>query len=151
MFAMTDKLMEEMKNDICTKWETTDLGEPTKIVGIEITLKECIVTISQQRYIENILKKEGLECVNAMSTPLDQNVPIEPNPEGNKGNQSNAYVRLLGELQFLMNATRPDITYTVNRLAAYMVNPSLQHTTALKRILCYLAGTKSHRIIYGQK
>jgi len=26
-----------MKNDICTKWETTDLGEPSKIIGIEIT------------------------------------------------------------------------------------------------------------------
>jgi hypothetical protein len=143
MFAMTDELMEEMKNNIHTEWETTDLGEPTKIVGIEITLKEHTVTISQQRYIENILKKEGLEHTNAVSTPLDQNVPIEPNPKGNKGNQSNAYARLLGELQFLVNATRPDITYTVNRLAAYTANPSLQHTTALKRILHYLVGTRA--------
>jgi len=34
---MSDLLMEKMKNDICTKWETTDLGEPSKIIGIEIT------------------------------------------------------------------------------------------------------------------
>jgi hypothetical protein len=84
-----------------------------------------------------------------MSILLDQNIPIEPNPEGNKGNRSNAYTKLLGELQFLANVTRPDITFTVNRLVAYMANPSLQHRSALKRVLCYLAGTKSHRITYG--
>jgi hypothetical protein len=47
-----------------------------------------------------------------------------------------------------MNATRPDIAYTVNRLASYTANPSLQHVGVLKRILRYLAGTKAYRIIY---
>jgi hypothetical protein len=40
-------------------------------------------------------------------------------------------------------------TYAVNRLAAYTANPSLQHTGALKRILCYLIGTKSYGITYS--
>ena len=62
--------------------------------------------------------------------------------------RSNSYARLLGELQFLANATRPDITYAVNRLAAYTVNPSLQHTSALKRILRYLSGTRDYGITY---
>jgi hypothetical protein len=84
-----------------------------------------------------------------VSTPLDPNSPLQPNPEGNEGDQSNSFARLLGELQFLANATRPDITFAVNRLAAYTANPSLQHTTALKRILHYLAGTKTYRITYG--
>jgi hypothetical protein len=115
--------------------ETTDLGEPTKIIRIEIALKDQSMTISQQRYIENILEKEGLGHVNAVNTPLDPNVPIEPNPEGNEGSRSNAYTRLLGELQFLANTTRLDITFAVNRLAAFIANPSLQHTSALKRVL----------------
>ena len=37
LFATSDTLMERMKSDICTKWETTDLGEPSKIIRIEIT------------------------------------------------------------------------------------------------------------------
>jgi hypothetical protein len=36
----------------------------------------------------------------------------------------------------------------VNRLAAYTANPSLQHTGALKRILRYLSGTRTHGITY---
>jgi hypothetical protein len=37
LFTMSDTLMEKMKANISTEWETTDLGEPSKIIGIEIT------------------------------------------------------------------------------------------------------------------
>ena len=37
----------------------------------------------------------------------------------------------------------------MNRLASYTANPSLQHTTALKRILRYLSGTRSYGIRYN--
>ena len=52
------------------------------------------------------------------------------------------------ELQFLVNATQPDIAYAVNCLAAYSANSTLQHMSALKRILRYLAGTKDFGITY---
>jgi len=85
-----------------------------------------------------------------MQSPLllDLNVTIEPNPKGNIGDHSNSFARLLGELQYIMNATHPDISYIVNRLTSYTANPSLQHTTALKRILRYLSGTHSYGIVY---
>jgi hypothetical protein len=51
---------------------------------------------------------------NPMAMPMDPNMKVEPNLEGNEGSQSNAYARLLGELQFLANATRPNIGFAVN-------------------------------------
>jgi len=42
----------------------------------------------------------------------------------------------------------PDIAYVVNRLASYTANPSMQHTIALKWILRYLSGTRTHSITY---
>jgi hypothetical protein len=36
----------------------------------------------------------------------------------------------------------------INRLAAYTANPSLQHTSALKRVLRYLIRTKDYGITY---
>jgi len=148
LFATTIRLMNKMKSDIKAKWEVTNLGEPSKIVGIEITMSKDSIAISQRRYIESILKKEGLERANPVGMPLDPNTPLEPNPEGNEGNHSNSFARLLGELQFIANATRPDIAYAVNRLVAYTANPSLQHVGALKRILRYLLGTRDHAIVY---
>ena len=80
--------------------------------------------------------------------PLDPNIKLVPNPEQNEPNRSNSYARLLGELQYISNCTRPDIAYAVNKLATYTANPSLPHYGALKRILQYLAGTKTLGITY---
>jgi len=148
LFAMTIRLMNKMKADIKAKWEVTDLGEPSKIVGIEITIGRDSIAILQSKYIKSILKKEGLEQANPVAMPLDPNALLEPNPEGNIGDRSNLFARLLGELQFIANVTRPDIAYVVNRLASYMANPSIQHVGALKRILWYLSGTKTQGIMY---
>ncbi len=149
LFASAEEAMTDMKSDIRSEWEVTDLGEPAKIVGIEITRKERSITISQERYIETILESEGMQRANPVAMPLDPNETLVPNPDGNEGSRSNSYARLLGELQFLANATRPDIAYAVNRLASYTANPSMQHTSALKRILRYLAGTKAYGITYS--
>jgi len=135
---------------IFSEWEVTDLGEPTKIVGIEITQTKDAITISQKAYLESILQREGLQDMHGSTIPMDPNIKLEPNPDGNPGNRSNSFARLLGELQFLANSTRPDIAFAVNKLAAYTANPSLQHFTALKRILRYLAGTKTFGITYSK-
>jgi hypothetical protein len=50
-----------------------------------------------------------MESANPVATPMDANDKLEPNPDGTKGNHCNSYAQLLGELQFLANATRPDI------------------------------------------
>ena len=77
--------MEKMKNQIKSKWEATDLGEPAKIVGIEIATSNNSITISQEKYIDKILKREGLDDANPISMPMDPNYKIKPNPEGNEG------------------------------------------------------------------
>jgi hypothetical protein len=150
LFASLDATLKSIKAQLCTEWEITDLGEPAKIVGIEITRTRDGIKISQEKYIDSILKREGMESANPVATPMDTNDKLEPNPDGTEGNRSNSYARLLGELQFLVNATRPDIAYAVNKLAAYTANPSLKHTGMLKRILRYLVGTKSYTITYAK-
>jgi hypothetical protein len=148
LFASSDEMMKHMKQSIQSEWEVTDLGEPNKIIGIEITLSDGQVTISQREYIESVLEKEGMAKANPVGMPLDPNVKLVPNPEDNEPNRSNAYAKLLGELQYIANSTRPDILYAVNCLGPYTANPSLQHYGALKRILRYLVGTKDLGITY---
>jgi hypothetical protein len=140
--------MQEVKDLLQSLWEMTNLGKHMKIVRIKITLSDRTITILQTKYIKNILIKEGFKKANPVCMPLDLNLTLVPNPDGNVRNKSNLYIRLLGELQFLTNAMRPDIAYAINRLASYTANPSIQHITALKRVLRYLAGTKDHSITY---
>ena len=124
--------MAEMKKDICTEWETTDMGEPSKIVSIEISQTPEAITILQKQSIQCILEQQGLTEANPVQMPLDLNNKILPNPDGNEGNRSNSYAQLLGELQFVANSMSPNIAFAVNCLASYTANPSMQYTMALK-------------------
>ena len=49
---------------------------------------------------------------------------------------------------YLMNCTRPDITYVVSKLSAYTSNPSAEHWTAIVRVLRYLRYTRSYGLHY---
>jgi hypothetical protein len=148
LFTTTEVGMRLIKAQIAQQWEVTELGEPSRIIGIEIARTSDSISISQKNYIKHILRKQGLERTNPVAIPLDPNVPLDANPDPGEDNRSNPYARLLGELQYLANATRPDIAYAVHRLASYSANPSLQHHSMLKRILRYLAGTCDYGITY---
>jgi len=149
LFATTDEFIERTKTNLEAEWELTNLGEPVKIVGIEIALSDHSITISQHRYLEYILQKEGMDRANPVSMPLDLEVKLEPNLDGNAGDRSNLYAQLIGELQFIVNATRPNIAYAISRLSSYTANPIMQHVPALKHVLRYLSGIKSYGITYG--
>jgi len=47
LFATTNKLIEKTKTNLEAEWELTDLGEPVKIIGIEIALGDRSIMISQ--------------------------------------------------------------------------------------------------------
>jgi Reverse transcriptase (RNA-dependent DNA polymerase) len=96
LFASSDLAMEHMKKTFHSEWEVTNLGEPSKIVGIKVTRTDNTITISQQRYIENILLKEGMANANPITIPMDPNMKLAPNPDENEPNQSNSYAKLLG-------------------------------------------------------
>ena len=132
LFTGTDQTMIKLKAKLQSMFELTDMGKPLKIVGIEITQHTNYITISQTKYIESILRKEGMENANPVSTPLDPNVKLEPNPDAAEPNCSNTYASLIGSLQYLATATCPDIAYAVNRLASYTANPSLAHYSMAK-------------------
>ena len=87
---------------------------------------------------------------NPITILMDPNMKLAPNPDENEPNQSNSYAKLLGCLQFLANSTRPDISYAINKLAAYTANLSSQHQGAIKRILRYLAGMETLGITYSK-
>ena len=148
LFATNNKVMQHLGDDLKSTFDVTDLGEPTKIVGIEITCRQDSVTISQPAYIDSILRKYGMQNANPISMPMDPNVKLEPNREQQESNHSNDYASLIESLQYLTIAMRPDIAYAANRLAAYTANPSFDHYNAAKRILRYIKGTMNYGITY---
>jgi hypothetical protein len=79
---------------------------------------------------------------------LKHNAKFKLNLNRNAGSRSNLYTRLMGKLQFIANATRPDIAYAVSKLLSYTANPSMQQVTILKRVLQHLSEPRLYRIMY---
>ena len=65
IFATTDQLKSKAIADVENEWEITNIGIPTKIIGIELMIAPDSISISSSRYIESILIKEGLDKSNA--------------------------------------------------------------------------------------
>ena len=56
---------------------------------------------------------------------------------------------VVGALQYVL-ITYPELSYLVNKLCQYMHSPQDHHWKAVKRILRYLAGTRTHGLIIQQ-
>jgi histone deacetylase 1/2 len=63
---------------------------------------------------------------------------IDGNPLGS--NDVTTYRSIVGALQYL-TLTRPDLSYSVNKVCQFLHAPTTTHWTAVKRILRYIQGT----------
>ena len=108
-------------------------------LGIEIdTSNPQKLKLSQGQYARSLLERHGLKDCKSVSSPLQS--LLMPSEEEKPDKQvKHEYNSIIGGLQYLSINTRPDITHSVNHLARFLVNPSLQHLTAAKRILRYIS------------
>ena len=61
------------------------------------------------------------------------------------------YREAVGSLMYAAVGTRPDISFAVGQVARFCDNPGSAHWEAVKRIFCYLKGTRDHWLVYGEK
>ena len=62
-------------------------------------------------------------------------------------NNKSTYQAAIGCLIYLMLGSRPDLAYSVNKLAQYCSAPMARHWTGIKRILRFLKGTLAFGLI----
>ena len=125
------------------------MGEPSKIVGIEIEHdpENKTISIGQVQYINSILQKWGMTKANKVAMPIDPHLKLEPSINDTPS-KSTPYALLIGLLMHATVAICPDIAYTVLQLTAFMTNPDLQHWTTAKHVLRYLAGMQNLKLKY---
>jgi hypothetical protein len=61
-----------------------------------------------------------------------------------------AYQSIIGSLRYLVN-TRPDLAFAVGYVSCFPEEPWEDHLVAVKKILCYVAGTCNLGLWFGQK
>ena len=65
--------------------------------------------------------------------------------DGTTNVDNTKFRRIIGSLQYI-SLTRPDISFSVNKLSQFMHKPTTTHFTAKKRLLRYLKQTIFHGI-----
>ena len=79
---------------------------------------------------------------------MDSKAKLEPNKEQVNKKYLVLFQAIIGSLLYIVLGTRPDIAFSVIKLARFASNPSLYHISLAKRVLHYLKGTRNYRIIY---
>jgi hypothetical protein len=151
LFSNSTTMLEAVKAALKREVEITDLGEPKKLLGIEIyrDRKARTIQISQEHYIDSVLKQFGYENMSPVTTPMDPNVVLEKfkTASQNTDERGRSYREHMGSLIWPATVSRPDIAYAVARVGPYTVNPGPAHLTAIKRVFRYLKGTRSHQMM----
>ena len=142
-----DENIKWTKEKLFSKYKVRDLRKANWILGIKIDYNNEVIFLSQQVYVNKLLKRFGMDKSKHMATPIVKQICEHGDHLEFKDN--NLYRQVIGTLLFLANSTRPDISYAISYLSRYVQKPLNHHWISLKRIMRYLVGTKQFGLFYS--
>ncbi|GJW13455.1 putative ribonuclease H-like domain-containing protein [Tanacetum coccineum] len=85
-----DIIFRSTKKELCTefkklmhkKFQMSSMGELTFFLGLQVMQKEDGIFISQDKYVDEILKKFGFSTVRISSTPIETSKPLLKDAQG---------------------------------------------------------------------
>jgi len=137
-----------LKRKLANSFAMKDLGAAKQILGMRITRdrKNRKLTLSQNEYIQKVLKIFNMHNAKPVSTPFASHFKLSkemcPKTQEDVDYMSKVpYASAVGSLMYAMVCTRPDIAHAVGVVSRYMNNLGKEHWMAVKWILRYLKGT----------
>ncbi|GJY69503.1 putative ribonuclease H-like domain-containing protein [Tanacetum coccineum] len=151
-----DIIFGPTKNELCTefeklmhkKFQMSSIGELTFFLGLQVMQKEDGIFISQDKYMDEILKKFGFSIVRIASTSMETSKPLFKDAEV-EDVDVHLYRSMIRSLMYL-TASRPDIMFVVCACARFQVTPKVSHLYAVKRIFRYLKGQPKLGLWYSK-
>lgn len=152
----TQKLLNHYKVLINARYEMTDLGPISWLLGIKVTRdrKNRTITLSQKSYIDAILARFNFTDAKPLSIPMDPNVAFSKDQCPTTADEIARMRRIpyreaIGSLMYASVGTRPDISFAMSTLSQFLDNPGQAHWEAVKRVFRYLLGTKNWGLTFG--
>ncbi|GKC67498.1 putative ribonuclease H-like domain-containing protein, partial [Tanacetum coccineum] len=141
-----DIILVSTKKELCIefeklrhkKFQMSSMGELTFFLGLHVTQKDDGIFISQDKYMDEILKKFGFSTVKTASSPIKTSKPLMKD-ENAEDVDVHLYRSMIGSLMYL-TSSRPDIMLVVCACARFQVTPKVSHLHVVKRIFRYLKG-----------
>jgi histone deacetylase 1/2 len=141
--SSTEKAVDALLHDLGMDFALKDLGQLHYFLGIEVK-KVCDgILLSQEKYANELLARVNMMICKTVDTPLSVSEKLSlTDGEPLSSDDSTRYRSIVGALQYI-TLTRPDISFSMNKVCQFLHSPTIVHWTAVKRILRYLRGTVS--------
>ncbi|GJR84248.1 putative ribonuclease H-like domain-containing protein [Tanacetum coccineum] len=120
------------------EFEMSAMGELTFFLGLQVKQKPDGIFISQDKYVQDMLKKFDMESVRTATTPYEASKP-KSKDEPDDAVNVHLYRSMIGSLMYL-TASRPDIMFAVSACSRHQVTPLTSNLNAVKKIFKYLKG-----------
>ena len=133
-----ERLIGDCKSNLAVEFEMKDLGLMHYFLGLEVWQRDGCFFIEQGKYAVEILKRFRMEDCNPMAIPLIS-IWRKIDESRSNGFDPTLYRQLIESLMYLVN-TQTDLSFAVNSLSQFMVDPRRVHWTAPKHILRYIRG-----------
>jgi len=160
IFSITDPPEENanFKALLHSKWEISDLG-PAKFtlgIAIERNFDKRSIHLFQTAFIDCLIEHFNLSEAHPTDMPMvqgllvrrpDKSIPVDP--EVAAWVDATPYRELVGSLNYIAVATRPNISFTVGCLASMLDCYQPEHWSAALWVLQYLKGTRTLQLVLG--
>ena len=149
-----DEMYQQFLHELKADFELSDCGELQWLLGCKVEQDRVngTVRLTQQKYCEDVLRRFQMHNSTPVATPCEVNMHLTdedcPPQDQRDPEVVRAYQQCVGACMYLTCFTRGDCSFAVNQCARFMNNPGPSHIAAIKRVLRYLAGTKTRGITY---
>jgi Reverse transcriptase (RNA-dependent DNA polymerase) len=135
LLVSNDKnMMRETKKFLLKHFNMKNLGETSYVPGFKMhrDRNKDILELSQQAYIDKILKRYNMKNYKLGNTPVAKGDKFSldqcPKTKLEKSEMHQiSYASLIGSLMYAQVCTRPNITYITGMLGRYLSNPGMNH------------------------
>jgi histone deacetylase 1/2 len=146
--SSSDYAISALLRDLNKNFAIKDLGDLHYFLGIEVTKRKNGLLLTQEKYAKDLIQRVGMQGCKSTPTPLSSTEQLSlTSGTALSSDDSTRYRSIVGGLQYL-TLTRPDLSYSVNKVCQYLHAPTTEHWTAVKRILRYVKDTVATGITF---
>lgn len=135
LFARETQEIRRVKAFLADRFHMKDLGPIQTVLGIRVQRDRAqrVLRIDQTHYIQDMLKEFQYEDCRTVSTPADGYEHLQPGTAQGAPFDVVKYQRALGQVNWLVRGTRPDLAFVAHKLSQHCHQPYQGHWAGVQR------------------